>query len=498
MPKLNRDDWLDLARKLDWNYSYVREEDAFPEPVSGRPWLSHAEWQDWDETYRTTYAEYVATQSAKDATVQAVREAVGHAEDFGKLDRSWLNVLKMHAATMTFTEFAAVTGNLRAARFGRDGAWRSAATFGALDEVRHTHIPLLLMHELLPWEPQFDWTHRLFHTNNWLAIAARHLVDEMVVGTDPIEFAIATNVVLETGFTNLQFIGLSAMSHEVGDRMFETMVTSIQTDEARHAQIGHPVLATLIRHDRERAQYLIDKWFWRSWSFFAVITGFSMDYLTPLAHRRSSFKEFMQEWIIDQFQRTLTAFDLKRPWYWDRFIEDLDIYHHMLYASTYTYRASVWFDFALPGPEERAWLRAKYPRTWDLLEPVWERIIERWRKCGPGMEWYTQGGTPMAFCDLCQLVLSHGTPHENAARVIEHEGEKYVFCSEPCAWIFSREPERYAHHKGVVKRMLTGEAPANLVELTRKYFELTPEVWGKDIRHGKYPWLWSEGQGEEV
>jgi toluene monooxygenase system protein A len=167
MLKLKRDDWLDLARKLDWDYSYVREDDAFPEPVSGRPWLSHAEWQHWNEAYRTTYAEYVATQSAKDASVQAVREAVGQIEDFAKLDRSWLNGLKIHAATLPFAEFAAVTGNLRAVRFGRDGAWRSMAMLGALDEVRHTQIPLLLMHELLPWDPQFDWTHRFFHTNNW-------------------------------------------------------------------------------------------------------------------------------------------------------------------------------------------------------------------------------------------------------------------------------------------------------------------------------------------
>jgi hypothetical protein len=40
-----RDDWIDLARKLDWDYSYVREEDLFPEILSGRPWLPHAEWQ---------------------------------------------------------------------------------------------------------------------------------------------------------------------------------------------------------------------------------------------------------------------------------------------------------------------------------------------------------------------------------------------------------------------------------------------------------------------
>ena len=315
------------------------------------------------------YAEYVDTQADKDAIVQGVREAVGRVEDFAKLDRSWLNGLKLHAATMAFTEFAAGIGDIRGARFGRDSAWRTMALFGALDEFRHTQIPLLLMHELVGWDPQFDWTHRLFHTNNWMAIALRHLVDEMCVGTDPLEFAIATNLVLETGFTNLQFIGLSAVAHDVGDRMFEKMVTSIQTDEARHAQIGHPVLATLIRHDPERAQYLVDKWFWRSWIVFAVVTGFSMDYLTPLADRRLSFKEFMEEWISDQFQKTLTAFGLKRPWYWDSFIDALDIYHHMLYASTYTYRATMWFDFALPGPEERAWLREKYPQHVGSARP---------------------------------------------------------------------------------------------------------------------------------
>jgi toluene monooxygenase system protein A len=161
----------------------------------------------------------------------------------------------------------------------------------------------------------------------------------------------------------------------------------------------------------------------------------------------------------------------------------------MVYASTYTYRATMWFDFALPGPEERAWLRAKYPRTWDLLDPVWERITERWRMSGPGVEWSTQSATPVAFCNLCQLVLSNGTPHENAARVVEYHGRKYIFCSGPCAWIFSREPDRYADHKGVVNRMLAGEAPANMVKLTRTYFEVTPEVRGKDMLRGRYPWL---------
>ena len=80
-----RGGWLDLARKLDWAFSYVAEEDVFPAVQSGTPWLPHREWAAWDEPYRTTYAEYVSMQSAKDAAVHAVMDAVGKPEDYKKL-----------------------------------------------------------------------------------------------------------------------------------------------------------------------------------------------------------------------------------------------------------------------------------------------------------------------------------------------------------------------------------------------------------------------------
>jgi toluene monooxygenase system protein A len=484
---LRRDQWLDLARKLDWELSYVDEREVFPDVVSGKPWLPHAAWRDWDEPYRTTYGEYVTNQSAKETAVRAVREAIGRVEDFEKLDRVWLSALKLHAATLPLAEFGAVIGNLRAARFGRDSAWRTMATFAALDEMRHTQIPLQVMHELVRWDPQFDWTHRFFHSNDWVAIAGRHLIDELLIAQDPIEFAIGTNFVFETGFTNLQFIGLSTMARSVGDRMFETMLKSIQTDEARHAQMGLPVLRTVLAHDPERAQYLVDKWFWRSWLFFAVVTGFAMDYLTPLEHRGQSFKEFVQEWVLDQFLRSLEDVGLERPWYWDQFVAGLDHYHHMVYASAYTYRGTVWFDMEMPGPGERAWLAEKYPETWSLYDPIWENVAARWKKSGPGVEWYTHGATPVTFCALCQLVLCGGTPRENAAVSLVHEGKRLWFCSAPCAWIFGKEPERYGSHKDLVQRIIAGEAPANLIELVRDYFGLELDQRGKDVRGGRYP-----------
>jgi len=485
---LKRDAWLDLARKLDWDYSYVTEEEVFPAVVSGHPWLPHREWSDWDEPYRISYAEYVASQARKNDAVEAVRRAVGGVDETRKLAPEWLSALKLHSALLPLAEFAAVIGQLRASRFGRDSAWRNTALFAALDELRHTQIPLGLMHELVRWDAQFDWTHRFYHSESWVAIAARHMIDELLLLADPIEFAVGTNFVLETGFTNLQFLGLSSLAHEVGDKMFEKMVGSIQSDEARHAQIGPAVLAKVVEHDPAYAQQLLDKWFWRSWQLFAVIDGLSMDYFTPLEHRTQSFKEFVEEWVIDQYAETLEQFGLARPWYWDLFIRSLDTYHHMIYATAYTYRASMWFDFVLPGPAEREWLRSKYPATWCEFDPIWARITERWQEADVGNDLAVHGTAIIGFCDLCQLVLAAGTPRDNTANVLSYGGRKYVFCSEPCRWIFQREPERYAGHKNVVGRVLAGEAPANLIALLR-HFGMSYETWGKDVARGAYPWL---------
>ena len=95
------------------------------------------------------------------------------------------------------------------------------------------------------------------------------------------------------------------------------------------------------------------------------------------------------------------------------------------------------------------------------MDAVWEQIEERWRKVGPGSEneMAVHGTTMVTFCDLCQLVLCNGTPRKNAANTLVSNGRKYIFCSEPCRWIFLQEPERYANHKEVVKRILTGKRP---------------------------------------
>jgi len=76
-----RDEWCELARKLDWSFSYADERQVYPEALSGTPWLSAHEWRDWDEPFRSTFAEYVSTQQKKEVSFQAIAEAVGRVDD---------------------------------------------------------------------------------------------------------------------------------------------------------------------------------------------------------------------------------------------------------------------------------------------------------------------------------------------------------------------------------------------------------------------------------
>jgi toluene monooxygenase system protein A len=482
-----RDEWLDVARKVDWTYRYVSEREIFPEEMSGTPWLAHdTAWSEWSESYRTTYREYVQNQSAKDLSVLAVRDALDKQRVREQLDPSWLQLVKFHLGIFAVGEYVAVSGELGMARFGRDSAWRIMANLGALDEIRHTQIQLLVGHDLLPVDDNFDWTHKAYHTDNWLIIAARHAFDDACAAANAIEMAIQLNLAFETGFTNLQFMALAAMADRAEHHVFEKALVSIQTDEARHAQIGHPVVRTLIGHGgKDYVQFLMDKMWWRSWRILLATTGTAMDYLTPVAARSRSFQEFVEEWVVDQYRRNLEEFNLELPWFWPTFLDELPDAHHSLQVALYSTRTLLWFDQPSPSEPERAWLRSKYPSWGSTYEPIWDRFEEGWARYG---EAASLSYTLPAICNLCQLPAAFVSPSHNTACTLKHDGRSYLFCSEPCRWIFERQTERFAEHKTVVDRVVAGEAPSDLIGLHTWMGHETTASMGKDLRRGFDQW----------
>ena len=331
--------------------------------------------------YKVSYREYVHNQVTKDTTTYSLKNAISRSKVFEQLDPGWKSVILAHYGAITMPEYLASIGEARMGRFGRAAAWRNTAKFGTLDEVRHGQIQAFFPYGLLPKEPRGDWALKAFHTDNWIILAVRHLFDDMFVANDALSVAIQLTFTLETGFTNLQFLGMAADAIDVGDLEFGALISSIQTDQARHAQQGEPTIKVLIDNGhKEYGQFLIEHMFWRSWRAFALLTGLSMDYYTPLEARKMSFKEFIQDWVVKQFAEQFRDYGLDFPWYWDESIDELNWYHHAIHTIIWNYRPSVWWNpDAGVSPAEREWLEEKYPgwnrvfgRHWDEL---WEGDI---------------------------------------------------------------------------------------------------------------------------
>jgi len=365
---LKREEWEGFVRDVDWGYTYVDHEAVYPEWQSGTGKVPREAWLAWEEDYKVSYPEYVATQRDKETATYGVKAALQRSKAFDHLDEGWKSATKMHFGGVALVEYAAVLAELKMARFGLNGAWRNMATFGQLDELRHAQITTLFGHEFVAKDPQYDWTQKTFHTNNWLPIALRNLFDGMMLAPNAVDLAIELPLTFETGFTNLQFVALAADALESGDVNFANMISSIQTDEARHSQQGGPTLEILVAHDPVRAQWVIDKSFWGSARVFAALTGPAMDYYTPLEHRKQSYREFMEEWIIDQFIRTVEDYGLRRPWFWDEFMRGLDTWHHGLHMGLWYWRPTLWWrPKAGVSKAEREWLAEKLPELGEAL-----------------------------------------------------------------------------------------------------------------------------------
>lgn len=462
MPQLARSEWYDLTRDMNWKFSYVTDEQVFPEELSKSFGVPTELWWTWDEPYKITYPEYVHIQAGKDAGVYSVNAVVNRSTLYEQLDPGWKSAILAHYGAVAVPEYTASIGEARMARFGRAAAWRNMATYGCLDETRHGQIQTYIPYTLLQKEPRADWAHRAFHTNEWGAIAARSLFDDMFAANDATSMAIQLTSTFETGFTNLQFLGMAADAMGVGDLEFSALISSIQTDEARHAQIGEPTMKVLAEAGKaDIIQRLVDHMFWRSWKLFALLTGLSMDYYTPLEHRRHSFKEFMEEWINKQFLDLFRDLGLQKPWYWNsHYQKELNWLHHAYHLGVWNWRPTVWWNpDAGVSPAERDWLEEKYPGWNDSFGKMWDVITDNVRA---GDIPLTLPETLPMVCNMCHIPVC--TPAGRAAGFLDdpepvihdYQGRRYNFCSEPCKWIFTLNPARFRGHLGIVDRFVGG------------------------------------------
>jgi len=492
MALLPREEWYDLTRATNWTPKYVTREELFPEQMSGGRGLSPEIWETYDEPYKVTYPEYVETQREKDAGAYSVKAALERANFVDTADGGWVSILKAHYGAIAVAEYAAASAEARMCRFAPAPGNRNMATFGMLDEIRHGQIQLYFPHEHTKRDRQWDWAHKAYHTNEWGALAARHFFDDMMLTRDAVSVSLMLTFAFETGFTNMQFLGLAADAAEAGDHTFASLISSIQTDESRHAQQGGPSLKIMIANGmKDEAQQLIDIAFWRSWKLFSVLTGPMMDYYTPLEHRSQSFKEFMEEWIIGQFERQITDLGLDTPWYWDEFINDLDETHHGMHMGVWFWRPTVWWNpRAGMSPEERDWLEEKYPGWNSTYGKMWDVVIDNLQNGRPEQ---TGPATLPMICNMSNIPII-GKPGDGWATdqgpkdfALEHEGRLYHFGSEADRWCFQIDPETYKNHLNFIDRFLAGMIQPMDLGGGLQYMGLAPGEIGDDANN--YEWV---------
>jgi toluene monooxygenase system protein A len=484
---LSRGDWYDIARDTNWSPSFVSEEELFPKQMTGGFGVAREKWESYDEPYKTTYPEYVKIQREKDAGAYSVKAALERNKLIETGDPGWISILKSHYGAIALGEYAAMSAEARMARFGLAPGMRNTATFGMMDENRHTQLQLYFPHEHCNKDRQFDWAHKAYHTNEWAAIAAKHAFDDIFMGRDAVSIAVMLTFAFETGFTNMQFLGLASDAAEVGDYTFASLISSIQTDESRHAQIGGPALQILIENGKkEEAEKLIHIAIARTLRIFAILTGPAMDYYTPLCNRKHSFKEFMQEWIVGQFERSLLEMGLNLPWYWGKMIEEFDYQHHAYHLGVWFWRPTVWWNPAAGmTPEERDWLEEKYPGWNDTFGKCWDVIIEN---VLAGRMDKTLPETLPIICNMSQLPICAvpGSGWNVRDYSLEYEGRKYHFNSEIDRWVFEQDPLRYRDHMTVVDRLLAGKIQPPDLGGVLNYMNIAPGECGDDAH--RFAW----------
>jgi toluene monooxygenase system protein A len=394
----------------------------------------------------------------------------------------------MHFGAVSLVEYLAVFAELRMARFGLSPRWRNIAVYGALDEIRHTQMDLAFAHEFVSRDPQYDWAQKAYHTDNWAIVACRTLFDGMMMSPGAVDIALQLPFAFETGFTNLQFVALAADALGSGDVSFANMISSTQTDEARHAQQGGPTLELLMEHDPTHAQWVVDKTFWGSARLFAILTGPGMDYYTPLEHRTQSYREFMEEWIVAEFLRLLEDYGLQRPWYWDEFMAGLDTWQHALHLGVWCWRPTIWWHpQAGVSRAEREWLSEKYPRWEEQFGWIWDQII---RNVNEGEAERTLPVDLPWLCNLCQLPIGTATGPRDPGHPVRSypltlNGRTHHFCSRPCRRIWWEDKDML-HHRTVVDRLVAGEIQPPTLPGLLDYMGLTQDIMGRDAYH--YRW----------
>jgi phenol hydroxylase P3 protein len=462
-----------FTRDLSWEPSYVPRDEMYPpEHAEG---VHFSDWDKFDDPFRLYYKDYVGMQEKKEQSLHMVFDHAARYDFLSRVEETWLEGMKLFACGQGQTEYETAKDHVAIARYAPAPALRAAALYQSIDELRHAQNYAHYLRYANRRMPGFSGWAGLFQ-NHWLYQGIRSGFEDLLTA-NPFEAIIGANVVLEIGFTNLNFVALPAVGAANYEHAWAQLQLTTQSDETRHMAIGQAMMKALLEEDERNLpilQYWLDKWTWRLYRIDALAGSIFFDYFAK--NKVMSYKEAFQKYFVDDFIGGLVSdlgpYGLREPKYLPAMLSDMDSLSHTVWKYLYTRKNALWFKVFQPDDQDKEWLREKYPGWQELVGDFWDAAAE-------GKDVDNDGLVPV--CNLCHSACMFETPDRPTIVGPHHyDGRTYWFCSVACKEIFEHEPLKYKDDKTIVDLVLGGHTPDDPDEFL-KYLGINDPTLGGDL-----------------
>lgn len=493
-----------MTRGLGWEPTY-RGTDELYDQLKFEGIKIH-DWSKWEDPFRLTMEGYWKYQAEKERKLYAILDAFeqnnGH---LNVADGRYVNTLKLFLTGITPAEYGA---HRLFAMLGRQFPGVGAAIacqMQAVDELRHVQTQVhTISHYNKYFSGMSEWRHMTDRV--WyMSVPKSFFEDAMTAG--PFEQMIAISFSLEYLLTNLVFMPFMSGAAYNGDMATVTFGFSSQSDEARHMTLGLECIKFVLEQDPGNVpivQRFLDKWFWRGYRLLSLVS-MMLDYMLP--KKVMSWKEAWEIYFVQNggsLFNDLSRYGIRMPKYWEQTVASADRLSHETWNTFYNHGGAAAFHTWAPNEEEMAWLSEKYPDSFDKhYRPRFEWYREQQAQ---GKRFYNNS-LPM-LCQVCQVPMNASEPDDPtkiAYREVDHQGDKYHFCSDGCKDIFCHEPEKYVQAWLPANQILQGncfepgvdpEAPGfDAAAELFKYYRLTPGQDNGDYHGSQDEANWRKWKG---
>lgn len=241
MAVLNRDDWYDIARDVEWTVSYVTQNEALAARWQGAAELSRDAWKSWGEFRdpdELTCREDDRCQDAAEALADhALDERVideHHEVDRGHHPR-WLYALGMLLTPQRYPVHGLQMAAAYVAQIAPSSTITHAAALQAADELRRVQRIAYRTRQLDLAHPAlgFGRTERTTFENHKRWQAVRAVIEKLLVAFDWDEAFTALELAIKPAYDEIFVRQLAEVCRRAGDELDALVLDSLWQDAER-------------------------------------------------------------------------------------------------------------------------------------------------------------------------------------------------------------------------------------------------------------------------